>query len=353
MGERIAQQGGSSSPLREGPPRGAAPGEYHDVASRSSGRGVGRTADKPKQIPWDGWKQILKRLWSRTLENNTSMVAAGVAYFSLLALFPAIAALVSLYGLIADPAQVDQQFSAVSRFLPGDAYNLIAEQMRNLAARPAGALGLGFAGAIVLSIWSATRGTNSVITALNIAYDEDETRGFLRLTLLSFALTLFLVIIGILAIASVVALPVILGFVGLGALAETLVNLGRWPILAAVVLLALAVLYRYAPSRHEARWRWVTWGSGIAVGVWLIASGLFSFYVSRFGNFNATYGSIGAVIILLMWLYISAFVIILGAELNAEMERQTARDTTRGPDKPRGRRGAYVADNLPKSGDGA
>jgi membrane protein len=325
--------------------------QQKDCAAESSGqeapRYPGLGARSPRDMPRAGWKNILARVWARIGENNLGLVAAGVAFYGLLALFPGLAALISVFGLLADPAQVAEQFSTMHSVLPSEAYELVDGQMRDLAARPAGALGAGLAGAILLSVWSATRGTKSLIAALNIAYDERERRGLLRLNLVAFAMTLFLIVLSVVVVALIVALPVALNYVGLGSIAEAAVRWLRWPALAALVLLALAVLYRYGPARRRARWRWVSWGSALAVLVWLVASGLFSIYVSEFGNYNATYGSLGAVIVLLMWLFISGLVVMLGAYVNAETERQTGCDTTHHGVQPRGKRGAYVADHLP------
>ena len=307
----------------------------------------GRSATAPRDIPPAGWKQILVRVLHRASRDNLGMVAASVAFYSLLALFPGIAALISIYGLLANPSEVAQQFAAIHSVLPEEVYRLVDGQMRDLASHPAGALGAGLAGAILLSVWSATRGTKALIAALNIAYDEHEARGLLRLNALAFAMTLFLVVLGVVAVGLVVALPIALDFVGLGSVTDALVRWLRWPALAALVLFTLAVLYRYGPARRQARWQWVSWGSVFAVVLWLAASGLFSLYVSEFGNYNATYGSVGAVIVLLMWLFISGFVVMLGAQVNAEMERQTGCDTTYQGTQPRGERGAYVADHLP------
>jgi len=310
-------------------------------------KALGRAADSPREIPRTGWFKILKRVWSRVSGDNLSLVAAGVAFYALLALFPGIAALISLFGLVADPVQVESQFSVLVSFLPADAYELIREQMLELTSRPDESLGIGLVSAILLSVWSATRGTKSLMMALNIAYDEQEQRGFIKLNMLGFSLTFFLVMLAVVVLALIVAVPIVLDLVGLGYIAELLVQWSRWPVLAMMLLITLALIYRYGPSRRPARWRWVSAGSVFSVVVWLAASALFSFYVAEFGNYNATYGSVGAVIVLLMWLYISALITILGAAINAEMERQTARDTTRGGVQPRGQRGAYVADHLP------
>jgi membrane protein len=324
----------------------SADGERNGDMERTDGQ-PGRSATAPRRIPLAGWKQILARVLRRVSRDNLGMVAASVAFYSLLALFPAIAALISIYGLLANPSEVAQQFAAIHSVMPDEVYRLVDGQMRDLASHPAGTLGAGLAGAILLSVWSATRGTKALIAALNIAYDEHETRGLLRLNALAFGMTLFLVVLGVVAVALVVALPIALDFVGLGSVTDTLVRWLRWPALAALVLITLAVLYRYGPARRQARWQWVSWGSVFAVVLWLAASGLFSLYVSEFGNYNATYGSVGAVIVLLMWLFISGFVVMLGAQVNAEMERQTGCDTTYQGTQPRGERGAYVADHLP------
>jgi membrane protein len=323
-------------------------GDKEAYKEARSSANVGRAAPTPGKIPLAGWKQILRRVWRAISEDKLGMVAASVAFYALLALFPGIAGVISVYGLLADPAQVAHQFAALHSVLPDEAYRLVDGQMRDLVSRPSGTLGAGLVGAILLSVWSATKGTKALISALNIAYDEHEPRGVVRLNLLAFAMTLFLIVLVVVAVGLIVALPVVLDFVGLGAIAEALVRWLRWPALAALVLFTLAVIYRYGPARRQASWHWVSWGSGFAVLLWLVASGLFSLYVSRFGNYNATYGSVGAVIVLLMWLFISAFVVLLGAEVNAEMERQTARDTTYHGTQPRGKRGAYVADHLPE-----
>lgn len=313
----------------------------------AGGPGVGRSAQAPREIPWRGWWQVIKRVVKKTGESNISLVSAGVGFYGLLALFPGIVALISIYGLVADPAEVDRQFANVSGFLPVEVAQMISDQMQQVASRSDQVLGVGLAGAILIAVWSATKGTRSLITALNIAYDERERRGFFRLNLIAVAATLALVVLAVFAIAAVVGLPIMLDLVGLGAVTEALMEWLRWPLLAAVVLFGLAALYRYGPCRRNARWIWVSWGSVVAMLLWLIASALFSYYVANFASYNATYGSIGAVVIMLMWQFISAFVILLGAVVNAELERQTAKDTTHGLARPMGERGAFVADHLP------
>lgn len=255
--------------------------------------------------------------------------------------------MVAVYGLLADPSQVGTQFTAVKPLLPPEAYNLINDQMRGLASGRHAVLGAGAIVGVLVSAWSATKGTKSLIVGLNLVYEEREQRGFLKFNLVAYGLTLGLLLLSVIVIALLVAVPLVLGFFGLGGLAGGLIRLLRWLVLAAVVLTALAVLYRYGPCRSRARWQWVSWGSVAAVALWLAASGLFSIYVTSFANYNVTYGSVGAVVVLLMWLFISAWAVLLGALLNAETERQTGRDSTLGPELPRGMRGAYVADHLP------
>jgi len=314
-----------------------------------SGRepGPGHYAERPTTMPTGAWLRILGRVWTRALQENLSLIAAGVGFYGLLALFPAIAALVTTYGLLFDPGEIQTQFDTLEAVLPAEVHRLISQQMTSVASGSGQSLGLGLAGAIVLSLWGATRGTKALIVALNLAYDEREERGLLGLNLLAFALTLVMILVLSAAAVVTVLTPIALGFVGLQSLAATLVAWLRWPLLAAVALLALAILYRFGPCRRAPRWRWLPVGSILAGLLWLGASGLFSFYVSSFGSYNATYGSLGAVIILLVWLYLTALSVILGAGLNAEAERQTARDTTIGEARPKGERGAYVADHLP------
>jgi membrane protein len=312
----------------------------HDAHAR------GRTADKPEDIPAKGWKDILWRVWEEQSEDNISMIAAGVAYYAILALFPAIGAAVSMYGLVADAGAIERQFDTLSGFLPGEALNVLKQQANMVASQPSGGLSIGVVVGLLFTLWSASRGVNALIGALNIAYEEREKRGFFRLAMLSVVMTLGGILFLIVTLAVVVVVPTILNLVPLGPVWEWAASLARWPILAVAILGALAVLYRYAPSRNEPKWRWVTWGSVAAGAIWLLGSIGFSIYVSNFGNYNEAYGSVGAVVILLLWLNLTAYAILLGAELNAEMEHQTAKDTTDAPDKPMGERGARMADTL-------
>ncbi len=314
------------------------------AAVRDDGRG--RRAERPRDIPKAGWRDIARRTWNELGDDHVSMIAAGVAFYILLALFPAIAAVISIWGLVADPAQIEQQIEAISGALPQQAASIIKDQARRLASSAGGALSLGAIFGLLLTLYSASKGTKALIEGLNIIYDEEEERGFLRLNLVALGLTLGVLIVMIVALGLIAVVPAVLDSLGLGSTAKTLIAWLRWPLLFVIALGILAVFYRYAPSRDEARWRWVSWGSAIATLLWIVGSIAFSLYVRNFGSYNETYGSLGAVIILLTWLWLTAFIVLLGAELNAEMEHQTARDTTAGRPQPMGRRGARMADTV-------
>lgn len=310
--------------------------------------GRGRQATRPRDIPGSGWRDVLVRIKQGLSDDHVGIVSAGVAFYALLALFPGLAALVSIYGLITDPGQVQQQLSALSSLLPQDAYALVQQQLKKVASQAGGTLTAGAVGGLLITLWSATKGVKGLIDALNIVYDEEEGRGFIKLNALALLLTLGAILLGAITLILIAALPALLGNLGLSELARNLVSLVRWPVLVVVVMVALAVIYRFGPSRDKAQWQWVTWGAVLATLLWLIGSVAFSIYVSNFGSYNKTYGSMGAVVVLLLWLYLSAYIVLLGAELNAESEHQTTRDTTSGAPQPLGQRGAYVADSVGK-----
>jgi len=341
-------------PLRRQPPDQAdaahkAEGERGPQAvdfDRAHENGRGREAASPPGIPWRGWKDILWRAYGKMNDDRLLAVAGGVVFFSVLALFPALTALVSLYGLFADPSTIDQQVAAASGILPGGAVDIVHEELTRLASAKHGGLSAGAIIGLLVALWSANSGTKAIIDALNVAYEERETRSFVRLNLVSLAMTLVAIVSSMLAIGAVVAAPIILEHVGLGRISSTLISILRWPILLVLVVIGLAALYRYAPNRREPRWQWVSVGGVAAALLWVISSGLFSWYVASFGNYNATYGSLGAAMGMMMWMWISAIVILLGAQLNAEIEHQTARDSTVGPDKLLGKRGAQMADTV-------
>ncbi|MBA1159328.1 YihY/virulence factor BrkB family protein [Microvirga sp. Marseille-Q2068] len=321
-------------------------GKAHAPREAADEKGRGREANTPTQIPSLGWKDILWRTYEEFSQDRIMSVAAGVTYYALLAIFPAIAALVSIYGLFADPVTIQDHLNALSGVLPGGAMEIIGEQVKRIASAGGGKLGLSFIIGLVISLWSANAGMKAVFDALNIVYDEEEKRSFLWLNAQSLTFTLAAIAFVLVALAGIVVLPVVLDFVGLGAAVEWLLSLARWPILLAVVVAGLAVLYRYGPSRDKAEWKWVTPGGIVAAVLWLAGSMLFSWYVSNFGSYNETYGSLGAAIGFMTWIWLSSVIVLLGAEINAEMEHQTAQDTTEGPPQPLGTRGAQMADNI-------
>lgn len=306
----------------------------------------GRQADKPTEIPSLGWKDILWRTYEEFGKDRVMSVAAGVTYYALLAVFPAIAALVSIYGLFADPATIQSHLNALSGFMPGGALEIIRDQVTRIASKGGGALGFGFIFGLAISLWSANAGMKAIFDALNIVYDEDEKRSFVKLNLQSLTFTLGSIAFLLIAVGGIVVLPIVLNFIGLGSGTEWLISLARWPVLLVCVVLGLSVVYRYGPSRDKAEWKWVTPGGVVAAVLWIAVSMLFSWYVSNFGNYNETYGSLGAVIGFMTWIWLSAIIVLLGAEINAEMEHQTAKDTTEGVRQPMGTRGARMADTI-------
>jgi membrane protein len=313
------------------------------------GGGRGREAGTPRDIPARGWKDILWRVKDQIKEDRLSIIAAGVAFYGLLAVFPGLIALVAIYGLAFDPAQVEQQVGALRGVLPPQAAEVLLGQLHDLTTTDSTALGFGAVAGILLALWSASAGMRTLMEALNVAYDEDEKRGMIAFYGTALLLTLGAIFGTVIAISLVVAMPVALNFLGLGDALKWLISIGGIFILVITVMLGLAITYRFGPSRRTPQWRWVSWGAVIATLLWIVGSVLFSIYVTRFGNYNETYGSVGAIVILLMWFLLSSYAVLIGAELNAEMERQTRKDTTSGGEKPMGGRGAYAADTVGES----
>jgi membrane protein len=312
----------------------------------ASAPGRGRHAISPRSIPAKGWKDILWRTYEQLNEDRLLAVAAGVVFYGLLALFPTITALVSSYALFADAKTVNDHMAFLGSFLPEGSFSIIQDQVSRVLSKGDMKLGGAFLGSLLLAIWSANGGMKAIIDALNVVYDEKEKRGFFKLNAVSLAFTAAGVIGILFAIGLVVITPVALSVIGLGSAADALIRFGRWPVLGAILLLALAVLYRYAPSRRSPKWRWISVGSVVATITWMIGSGLLSFYLANFGHYDATYGSLGAAIALMTWMWMSTIVILFGAELNSEIEHQTMVDSTSGSSKPRGRRGATMADTV-------
>jgi len=323
---------------------------------RASEPGRGRQAETPLEVPPPGWKDILLRTKREVSEDQLSLVAAGVAFYFMLALFPALLAIVSVYGFVADPATVAKQAGTLMRLMPADAAKLLGDQLQEITTADGTAAGLGAAFAVVLAFWSAANGTKALLAGLNIAYDERERRGFVRLNLVAMTITLGFIVMVLGSLALITAVPHLIERLPLRDFGEAVAYLVTWVLLALLSLLGFAVIYRFGPSREHPRWQWVTVGSLVATALWLLASLVFSWYSSRFGSFNKTYGTLAGGILLLLWLQITAYVTLLGAELNAEIEHQTARDSTTGAPKPLGARGAEVADTVgeavgAKSGD--
>jgi membrane protein len=284
-------------------------------------------------------------------KDHLSIVAAGVALYAFLAVFPGLAALVSIYGLATDPADLQRHMNGIEGLLPSGAADVVNDELQRIVERQSSTLGWGLVGGLLIALWSASKGMKGMFESLNITYDEQEKRGFFKLNGMAILLTLGAILFVIFFLALIVGVPALLATIQMGEIAENAISYLRWPLLAVCAIAALAVLYRYGPSRETTQWKWVSWGAVVATVIWLAGSFLFSFYVSNFGNYNATYGSIGVIVILITWLLLGAYTVLLGAEINAEMEHQTAQDTTTEESQPMGRRGAYVADTVGETSD--
>ncbi len=329
------------------PPPGR--GDVIDAASAAGSpeaASLGRMADSPVDIPWRGWKRVIRRTWDEIISDRVSLVAAGCAFYGTLALFPAISMLVSLYGLVFDPVTVEPQLATLQDLLPPAAFQLISQRVHMLVSKPPGTLTTGLLISTAVALWSSATGTKSIISALNLAYEERERRSFLRFQVTAFIMTLIALAGAVLGLGLLVALPPILAFLGFTGNVASLVQVASALLLILFVLGSLSLLYRFGPCREAARWRWVTPGSLLATVLWVTASVLFSFYVGHLASYDATYGPLGAVVGVMMWFFVTVYVVLLGAELNAELELQTVRDSTDGPPRPIGRRGAYVADHV-------
>ena len=306
----------------------------------------GRTAESPQDIPRRGWWDIAVRVKKEMTEDNVDIIASGLALYGLLAVFPALAAAVSIYGLFASPAEIAGHLQLIATMLPEDAMRILQQQLTQLAQHSQGTLSFGVIIGIAIALWSARKGMVALMKVTNVAYDEDESRGFFKQLFVSLAFTVGAGV-GFLAVLLLgVAVPVVLKFLSLGSLTEGALLVVRWLLLFGVAVLGLATVYRFAPDRHPAQWRWVTPGSLVATTLWVIGSALFAVYARNWGSYGKTYGALGGVVILLMWFYLSGYIIILGAEINSEVERQTKKDTTTGAPKPMGERGAYSADTV-------
>jgi len=307
----------------------------------------GAQADKPQSIPPKGWLQVTKRAFKEMGQDHLTLLAGGVAYAWFLALFPGLIATVLVYGLVTDPAEVEKQVNSFAAGLPKNAQDLLTNQMENIASGSGGGLSFGLVLSVALALWSASAGIAGLVEAINLAYDEDETRSFVKKRGLAIALTIgFLIFIAV-AVGLVAVLPVVFEAIGLGTLGQVFAGIGRFAALLVIMLVALALLYRVGPDRDAPKIRWATPGALIATILWIVASIAFSLYVDNFGSYSKTYGSLAGVVVLLLWFWITALVVLLGAEINAEAEGQTARDTTKGPAEPMGERDAVKADLAP------
>jgi membrane protein len=348
--ERIRSGGATQATARHMRSRG----DPHPDADRrpphppGEGQLPGVTAEKATDIPMRGWKQIVERAWAENKADNMPIIAAGVAFFGFLSIFPALIALISIYGLVASPDEAAQEVQSLTNGLPEGAQGLISDQLTSITGNTGGALTFGLIVSLLAALWTASGGVNNLVKGVNIAYDEDETRGFLKLRGLSVLLTLGALVSVLLAFGLLALAPLVLDALALGGVGTVLVQLLRWALLLVVVAGFLAVVYRLAPDRAAPQFRWVSLGSVVVTVAWVLVSLAFNFYVSNFGSYNETYGAIAGVIVLMLWLYLTCFLVLLGAEINSEAEHQTARDTTEGRPKPMGQRNARMADEFPE-----
>ncbi len=306
----------------------------------------GRDAKTPVEIPALGWKDVAFRMKAAISKDRVGLVAAGVAFYGLLALFPAITALIAISGLLIDPSEIVTQLNSLSGLVPDEVITIISEQATAVAGSREGGLRFAALIGLLFAFYSASRGVASLIEGINVAYDEDEKRGFIKRILVTFALTIVLIVGLLIAFAAMLAAPTIIAILNLGPIVSLLINAALLVGLVVLTMVGLSVLYRFAPSRTSPEWKWASVGAIVGCVILILASAGFAFYVSRFGSYNESFGTLAGVIVLLMWFWISAFIILMGAELNGEMEAQTRVDTTAGTDKPKGERGAVKADNL-------
>lgn len=313
----------------------------HDARERERGR----EARKPSEIPARGWLDIAVRVKNEVAKDNVSLIAAGLALYALLAIFPALGAAVSIYGLFASPQDIAHHMNAFSGVLPTEATQILQKQLQTLTQQE-GALNVALIAGVAIALWSARKGMVALMTTMNVAYDEQERRGFFKQIFVSMLFTVGAILGFLIVMLLIVAVPIAVHFLPLGPFASVVILVLRWILLWFLAAFGMAVIYRYAPDRKHAQWRWLSWGSGIAASLWLLGSAAFSLYARHSTSYGETYGALGGVVVMLMWFLLTGFTVILGAEINSEMERQTRRDTTENPDKPMGSRGAYAADTV-------
>ena len=272
-----------------------------------------------------GWWAILKNFWAEIDRDHVSIMAAGVAFYTLLSIFPGMSALISIYGLVADPMTIENQLNSLAGILPQEALTLLSDQLHALVAAPRDKLGLGLVVSLLLALWSASSGTGALMQALTVAYEERDNRGTLSFYGRAIALTLGIGLFALVSLFLIAVIPAVIAYLPISELWRDRVSLIRWPVLAVLVLFALGVLYRYAPARQNPCWHCLSAGTIGAALLWLVGSAGFSFYVARFSSYDKTYGSLGAVVILLVWFYVTAYIVLAGAELNSEIEKARAR----------------------------
>jgi membrane protein len=338
------QGGAARAPGLDGAAGGQAPAAHLTGQAAPTDPSRGRQAEQPQQIPARGWRDIALRLKDAVKQDQVPLLSAGVAFYALLSLFPAVIAAVSIYGLVADPETVRRQIDRLTQLLSPETATILSQQIEQITSGAGGALGLATVLGIATALWSASSGMKALIAGVNLAYGERERRKFFKLRGLALLLTLGAMLLMGIALALIVAFPAVTN--DWPTALRVTASILRWLVLAVLLIAGLAVLYRFAPDRDNPRWSWVSWGSVVATVLWVAGSLAFSFYVSAFGNYNKTYGALAGIIILMFWLYLSAFTVLLGAELNTEMELQTAKDTTAGPEQPLGERQAHAADHV-------
>ncbi len=306
----------------------------------------GREAKSPTEIPAAGWKDTLVRVKKDLKADHISMLSGAMAYYCLFAFVPAISAIVLMYAWFSDPAEISHHIAKASQFIPAELQEILKTQLGALASQAETKLGFGAITALLLALWGASKASKAVMEAMNIIYEEEDNRGFFRKNFLALGMTLLAIVMGILAMGVIVLIPAITNMFNFGPAIEIGATAASWLILLALFSVFLSFAYRYGPDRQKAKWKWVSTGAVIAAVLWAIVSALFSWYAKEFGNFNKTYGSLGAMIVLMTWFYLSSFVVLLGGEINAELEHQTKRDSTTGSEKPMGARGAEMADTV-------
>lgn len=321
------------------------------MASQETRDPRGRDAEKPTDIPAAGWKDVALRVKNEIQDDHTVLAASGVAFWGFLSLIPALAAFVSILGLVTSPEEAAQRAEDLFGGLPSAAQELLTEQLETIAGSASSSLTTGLVISVLLALWSASAAIGHLVDAVNVAYDEHDDRNFLVKKGLALGLTIGAILFLAFAVAGLAALPSILDALGLPDGVRTVLQLAYWPILAAAFVIGLAVLFRVGPDRSNPQWKWVSWGAVAAVVLWIVVSVVFRIYTANFASYNETYGSLAAVVVLMLWLFITALSVLIGAQINSEMEHQTAVDSTVDPDRPIGQRDAVMADTVGEAAD--